>query len=537
MNPKHRRILIQDSIRPVLNMSPMNSNITLDVANGATSNNRSSVATTIDFDGALKNCRVNEVRLTGLRRVENLVISNDMTDSDDYGRNGMDTTSSVVLIDGTPTVRCTLTGGNITHWISPTMNNNDNDRIKNFPVWVSYAVDVSGLTTKTVLVESGGVYGIFNWTGPQSISVTNTPIIAYRIVGNYQAILYVYCAGEPYRFRGLIIGGLPYNGDGQYVDVCRPSVCITENQINQNPPEYIHPNVIYNAGITGVRYFDYENGNTVTNKVLTEAKGNRIVSTPTILHEGGATNYFINSDTPVTQDITLTAGTYTCWLNDTDGIGTVTLSGGSTGVATAATPLTFTANGSAITFTVVGSNNKRVQVETGSIRTSYITSVDTALSRTIDSIIHPTTIGLNFRQDRGIVRLKYKTKKSNSAGNKSLFGLSASDTNMIYDNGSGGIAITDGTNIATAAVGGWSINDTIVVAVCWDTRFKKMSIHVQKNEGSWVNSEDTIYDGIFPSTGNIQFGYNNTDPIEIQTLRIYTTNKSFINMQRWIKST
>lgn len=80
-----------------------------------------------------------------------------------------------------------------------------------------------------------------------------------------------------------------------------------------------------------------------------------------LLIEGQRRNYLHDSANPATQTRSLTAGTYTLWL---EGTGTVALSGGPSGTASAGNPVTFTlAVTTSVTFTVSGAVD-RFQCET-----------------------------------------------------------------------------------------------------------------------------------------------------------------------------
>jgi hypothetical protein len=105
-----------------------------------------------------------------------------------------------------------------------------------------------------------------------------------------------------------------------------------------------------------------------------------------ILIEGARTNYFLNSNAPVTQNITTLAGSYTLSLA---GAGSVTLSGSATGVATAAEPLTVSATAGTLTCTVAGAV-EWVQLEEGSFATSYIPTQGTTVTRTADVLKIPS---------------------------------------------------------------------------------------------------------------------------------------------------
>ena len=106
-----------------------------------------------------------------------------------------------------------------------------------------------------------------------------------------------------------------------------------------------------------------------------------------VLPENAATNLVLNSDAPVTQNVTTSATTYVVsfW-----GTGTVTLSGTSTAgplVGTGANDrvsLSFTATAGTLTLTVSGSVS-RLQCETGAM-TSYIQTFGATATRAVDQI-------------------------------------------------------------------------------------------------------------------------------------------------------
>lgn len=114
------------------------------------------------------------------------------------------------------------------------------------------------------------------------------------------------------------------------------------------------------------------------------------------LHEPATTNLFLNSATPATQGITVTAQAYTLSFY---GTGTITLSGASTAgplVGTGAEPnrvsLTFTPSAGTLTLTLSGSVT-RPQLETGTVATSPIITAGSAVTRAADTM---TVSGGNF---------------------------------------------------------------------------------------------------------------------------------------------
>lgn len=93
------------------------------------------------------------------------------------------------------------------------------------------------------------------------------------------------------------------------------------------------------------------------------------------------TNYFLNSEAPVTQNITTTAQKYAVSV---EGTGSVTLSGTATGTALAGSPLVVTATAGTLTVTVTGTPT-HVQVEAGDFHTTRIPT-------TVAPVLRPATV-------------------------------------------------------------------------------------------------------------------------------------------------
>jgi hypothetical protein len=106
-------------------------------------------------------------------------------------------------------------------------------------------------------------------------------------------------------------------------------------QSNQNPSEYVSNGVLsspfHGYFVDGVKYFSYQNGNTVASNVVTEAQGAAITGTIGYLAEGARTNLqkqnrtlttapWKNQGTPAaTQNATGIDGATTAWtLTDND---------------------------------------------------------------------------------------------------------------------------------------------------------------------------------------------------------------------------
>ena len=142
----------------------------------------------------------------------------------------------------------------------------------------------------------------------------------------------------------------------------------------------------------------------------------------TYLNEPAATNYFLNSDAPVTQTISGLLGDHTFWLV---GSGSITLSGGAMGVVTEGNPVTAAVSGNVLC--TISGTVERVQVEGNTVPTSYIPTAGGAVTREADDLRYiggPTaevSIQIGFESDAAIP----------NNNDFRLFGSKSSDNNEI----------------------------------------------------------------------------------------------------------
>lgn len=145
------------------------------------------------------------------------------------------------------------------------------------------------------------------------------------------------------------------------------------------------------------------------------------------LIEPARTNYLLNSGTPVTQDVSLGAGTYMLWL---EGSGSCTLSGGPTGVATEGTPVQFTLTGvTTVTFTVAGTVTI-FQCEEGNEISSYITTTVAAVTRDAD-ILNIATADFNFNALEGTILVEWMIPNLGGILAKTIIALDDATANEI----------------------------------------------------------------------------------------------------------
>jgi hypothetical protein len=166
--------------------------------------------------------------------------------------------------------------------------------------------------------------------------------------------------------------------------------------------------------------------------------------------EGIGENFFLNSLVGVTQAITIVNGeVYTLSINE--GAGSITITGGGTGVATLGNNVTFTATSTTATFTVSGQADK-VNVENLPLATSFIETAGAPATRAADA--NSTPYSLNMPRGDQAFTIRFKGVIDGYTNNNRLFGSdSSSSTNRIYLRLSSGRALsfTNGSDVNKAA--------------------------------------------------------------------------------------
>ncbi len=180
---------------------------------------------------------------------------------------------------------------------------------------IATVVDCYGLVVTCLVGETRYTRG----RREQNIATTNSIAVAGSMTLTLTAGDYIFCMGPgsgtaTFSGTGGATGTLTANASqrtsvmktitagtliitGSVATLNQIMVCDVSGRGNQGPPEYIDYNTVYNAGVVGVRVFDYANGNTVASNLVTEALGTVFSIKPTILVEPAYTQLCIQSET------------------------------------------------------------------------------------------------------------------------------------------------------------------------------------------------------------------------------------------------
>ena len=188
------------------------------------------------------------------------------------------------------------------------------------------------------------------------------------------------------------------------------------------------------------------------------------------------TNLFLNSNTPVTQNIATTAQQYTISVL---GTGDVTVSGAAAGTATEGAPLTVTATAGTLTCTVTGTLS-RVQVEAGAFASPWIETAATTVTRAATNLSNPLTLAPQLQ----LVVIPATTGTAGTMLDDGTNKLSYNGTNLIFTDGvttlSAAATLTAGTAYTIGVkglAGDWALSlntvdldtDATGTVVAWAT--------------------------------------------------------------------
>lgn len=595
--PAVRQILFSENTKKLVDISGERG-LLYNAASGTLTNGRSSTATIVNFEGLLKNCKPSEIRYNGARRVENLFSHSERVNFWKESSFG-----SVSITD---------------NYADSPLGPNSASRLQASGYWYIYrtvSLPIGNLCEMSFFAKS-----IDNNSYDISFSIDSIlPSANITVTSEWKR----YCIVATASSRNPVFPTISSSALQNQVDILVTGLQFNDvtGQTNQNPSEYVSSASIHNSGVTGVKYFNYQNGNTVASNIVTEGAG-AAISGIGILHEGAATNLVIQSQNHTTwTDIgtpTLAAGNknYGTLLLDLIGDDSSIMANGKSKIVaftgnaqksisvfvrqgtstksiirlrdttasadrlnveitwSGSVPVLNFITGSQekaqsalgdnvyclflLTTSVTATNTNQIEIYpatdnilsvlgTGNINiggwqaiddvlsTTYIPTTTAAVSRAEDTIRLPLVPNVNAYQDKEINLLKIKMKSASVSGIKQLFAYSYGATDYIFTNSSA-ISVGDGSSSAGVDISGWASGDILLIAVCRNARDGKMSIHVSKNGGPFMDSLDVAYDGAVSFNSEICLANGNSYPIEYIAIKTYKTNKSFAAMQRWIKS-
>lgn len=294
--------------------APLTTTLVQTLGAGSPTFTRTTTAWVQDFEGLFKAVKSGEARFQGARRVENLV----STKSEDISNAAWTKTNG----SADSAVRFRATSANATCLQSRT--------------------------------ESGHTYRLrakikrVTGTGDVQLTLDNSSFTTITLTSNYQIFSISGAVTNP-NFGVRIVTS------GDEIDITEIQLTQVTGQANTNPSEYVSVGVLsspfHGAGVDGVKYYNYQNGNTVDGSgVVTEAQGAAIAESTLkgVLIEGQRTTYAI-----WTNDMTNVAWTKT----DMNTSFTAT---GPAGIPNNATILTATAANATATQSITRTSAQRV---------------------------------------------------------------------------------------------------------------------------------------------------------------------------------
>ena len=333
-----------------------------------------------DFAGKLNAVLSGEARFQGARRVQNLVPTKSEDSSADAFAGNTNSSATATLI--------TLSYANTSYYYKITTATIQPGATIVFRVKLT-----AGTKTGVTLRATGSVGTVGAAVG--NVTMTGTPTVFSIAASNGNPTAQTVIFG----FENRAAVGASDTTAGNFT-VQHWQLENTTGQANQNPSEYVSVGVLsapyHGAGVDGVQYFNYLNGNTVASNVVTQAQGLPIVagqsgvsaSAPVDalgpmgeIDELAATQYLGVTGTPATQTTaSLGTGKYCLWVvgsgSATSSAGTATITGG--GAATAASPNVFTVTGAGTVTVTVAGTVTFFQLENGAFPTTQIANAGAA---------------------------------------------------------------------------------------------------------------------------------------------------------------
>ena len=301
----------------------------------------------------------------------------------------------------------------------------------------------------------------------------------------------------------------------------------------------------HGAFVDGVKYFNYENGNTVASNVVTETKGADLTTAWRALFEPPATNYTDTDDdlTGGAETVDLTAGGTGDYTLSVSGTAAVTVAAGTAtgtgfGQATAGSPVTFNLTGAGtVTLTLdsgtLGTDqdgNYIKQVEKASVASSFIPSSGVgSTTRTADDG-SPMFDYANWNQSEGTLIFDLTMADAIDQG---IFNIANAEAGVISYDTTNEFQTDDGTNQANVDPSlSANLGDTIRFAVLYSSAgglaigYKNIT-----DAGSWVwDTDSASFDGAFATDSVFNVLYGIASPSTMKDLHYYSSaqSKAFI---------
>lgn len=520
------------------------SDIRLQIGIGTPPFTRATIATVTDWESIVRTVLSGEVRFQGARRVRNFCISSE--DSTGWVRIGFGTGTAPTTTNGFTDPL----GGNKAIRIVATLNGGTTGGDASY---IDFANSFFGTPVQSVWIKNNGGAGtrvlLRQDTASESyvISITNT----WTIYSVASAVILGLGSNAIFTIglRGNVTALNPLD-----ILVYHPQAEDVTGQSNTNPAEDVSVGVLaapyHGANVDGVKYFPWQNGNTVASNVVTKAVGAAIGSTILLgyLAEGARTNEVLFS-----RDLTNAAWvkvTTTVALDQTgvDGAANAASSLLATGAnatvlqaiveaastrefsayvkrITGAGEIDMTEDGGLTWTNITGSINSstysRVQIpsqsflnpnvgfrivtngdkiavdmvqnELGAFMSSAVPTTTVAVTRNADVLTYPSAGNIDFTVGTGYAEI---TVLGNSADTRVLSGTAGVQGGPILLNGTSQPRIYDETTYASSGLGNIPLNTVAKVAGSYGASTMKVFLN-----GVAGNSQ--AFDGIL-SSGNIQ---------------------------------
>lgn len=289
-------------------------------------------------------------------------------------------------------------------------------------------------------------------------------------------------------------------------------------------------------GTEEIVYFATANGNSVDNAtgVVTDGIGASLGSSYALAYYPGATNFFLNSNTPATQTITLnTPGSYTLSIigAGSASIAAGTATGSGFGTATEGNPVTVTLTGAGSVDVTISGAVDWCQLEDNLFSTPMIATTGAPVTRDRCDLIIPS---LTAWDNPGTLFADFQYSVANTEiTNNAVFGFSGKAGVVLYVGATHRVQSTDEVVYPYVSSSDWAANERVKSAVHWGP--DQFGVSFKGAAGTWVHGVENSYDGAFASDGQgARLFYSNQYPAYLYGLELVNCNLGTAGIeQRW----